>query len=189
MRSFMNWKLNTHWSVVSMYWMRYNVIFYHINSLWPSDTELNHRFRSTLVQLMACCLMAQSHCLNQCWLLISEVLWHSPESNFTVSAQASYLYNQLENYIYKITATFPTAQWVNEIQLWLLTLVDIQLKDVCMIFWHFTIKPKWVLHICLSVCFCLAFCMFCTFILTLWHKFLLWLINDDMLNIHSRMMN
>ena len=30
---------------------------------------------------MACCLMAPSHYLNQCWLLISDVLWHSLETN------------------------------------------------------------------------------------------------------------
>ena len=39
--------------------------------------------RSTLAQIMACCLTASSHYLNQCWLMISEVLWHSPDSNFT----------------------------------------------------------------------------------------------------------
>ena len=39
--------------------------------------------RSTLAQVMACCLMAPSHYLNQCWLMISEVLSHSPDSNFT----------------------------------------------------------------------------------------------------------
>ena len=51
---------------------------------------------------MACCLMAPSHYLNQCWLFISEVfsfLWHPPEGNFTVSGQSTILYNKLENYI------------------------------------------------------------------------------------------
>ena len=33
---------------------------------------------------MACCLTAPSHYLNQCWLIISEVIWHSPENNFAV---------------------------------------------------------------------------------------------------------
>ena len=33
----------------------------------------------TLVQAMACCLTATSHCLNQCWLIISKVLWHSSD--------------------------------------------------------------------------------------------------------------
>ena len=32
---------------------------------------------------MACCLTAPSHYLNQCWLMISEVLWHSHDKNFT----------------------------------------------------------------------------------------------------------
>ena len=34
-------------------------------------------------QVMACCLVAPSHYLNQSWLIIGEVLWHSPEDNFT----------------------------------------------------------------------------------------------------------
>ena len=37
-----------------------------INSLWPGDTIWRHRSGSTLAQVMACCLMAPSHCLNQC---------------------------------------------------------------------------------------------------------------------------
>ena len=37
------------------------------------------RSGSTLVQVMACCLTAPSHYLNQCWLIISKVLWHSSE--------------------------------------------------------------------------------------------------------------
>ena len=54
-----------------------------INSLCPGDTIWRHRSESTLVQVMACCLTAPSHYLNQCWLIISEVQWQSPEGNFT----------------------------------------------------------------------------------------------------------
>ena len=36
------------------------------NSLWPGDTVWQHGTRSTLAQVMACCLMAPSHYLNQC---------------------------------------------------------------------------------------------------------------------------
>ena len=43
-----------------------------INSLWPSDAIWRHRFGSILALIMACCLMAPSHYLNHCWLLISE---------------------------------------------------------------------------------------------------------------------
>ena len=34
-----------------------------------------HRTMSTLAQVMACCLMAPSHYLNQCGLIINESLW------------------------------------------------------------------------------------------------------------------
>ena len=55
---------------------------YLVNSLWSSDNSWWHRSVSTLAKVMACCLMAPSHYLNQSWLLINEVLWHSPGSNF-----------------------------------------------------------------------------------------------------------
>ena len=42
-----------------------------LNSLRPSDTIWRHRSGSTLAQVMACCLTAPSHYLNQCWLIIS----------------------------------------------------------------------------------------------------------------------
>ena len=47
------------------------------NSLWPRDAIWRQRSWSTLAQVMACCLTAPSHYLNQCWLIISEVQWHS----------------------------------------------------------------------------------------------------------------
>ena len=49
-----------------------------INPLRHSDTIWQHRSGSTLAQVMACCLTASSHYLNQRWL-ISEALWHSSE--------------------------------------------------------------------------------------------------------------
>ena len=82
-----------------------------VKSLWPCDAIWRHRSGSTLAQVMACCLTAPSHYLNQCWPLISEVLWCSPESNFTMSAQATILHN--ENYTFIISVTSPRGQWVN----------------------------------------------------------------------------
>ena len=35
--------------------------FCEFNSLWPSDAIWHHRSKSTLVQVMACCLTAPSH--------------------------------------------------------------------------------------------------------------------------------
>ena len=42
-----------------------------VSSLWPGDAVWRHRSGSTLAQVMAWCLMAPSHYLNQCWLIIS----------------------------------------------------------------------------------------------------------------------
>ena len=70
----------------------------YFNSIWPSDAIWHHRAWSTLVQVMACCLTAPSHYLNQCWLIISEVLWHSFQGNFTGNAQDTNPWCELENY-------------------------------------------------------------------------------------------
>ena len=48
-----------------------------LNSLGPGDAIWHWRSWSTLIQVMACCLTAPSHHLNQCWLIIRKVLWHS----------------------------------------------------------------------------------------------------------------
>ena len=47
-----------------------------------------HGSGSTCVLVMACCLRALSNYLNQCWLIISEIQWQSPEGNFTRDAWA-----------------------------------------------------------------------------------------------------
>ena len=73
-------------------------VIYDINSLWPNDSIWWHRSGSPLTQVMACCLMAPSHYLNQCWLIISEVFWHPPEGNFTGNVQAIYSWYEFENY-------------------------------------------------------------------------------------------
>ena len=54
---------------------------------------------STLAPVMACCLTAPIHNLNQRSPSINEVLWHLSESNFTSSVQATILYTRFENCI------------------------------------------------------------------------------------------
>ena len=68
-----------------------------INSLWPSDTIWHHKIQSTLVQFMAWCLMAPSHYLNQCWLIINEVLWHPPKGDFARNAKNIFPWCEVEN--------------------------------------------------------------------------------------------
>ena len=67
------------------------------SSFWPRDTIWRHRSRSTLAQVLACCLMAPSHYLNQYWLIISKVLWHSYEGNFAGNAPDIYHWYDFEN--------------------------------------------------------------------------------------------
>ena len=75
---------------------------YFTNSLWPTDAIWRHWCGYTLAQVMAWCLMAPSHYLNQCWLLMNEVLWYSSESNSTSRAQAIILHNELELIFWKL---------------------------------------------------------------------------------------
>ena len=46
-------------------------------------------------------------------ILIGEVMWYVPKSNFTASAQATIMYNNLEYHTFKSTATSVRDQWIN----------------------------------------------------------------------------
>ena len=59
-----------------------------VNSLWPSDVIWRQGSGSTLPQVMACCLTAPSHYLNQCWFIISKVHWHPSEGSLTKDTSA-----------------------------------------------------------------------------------------------------
>ena len=83
------------------------ISFAIFNSLRPSDAIWWHRSGSTLAQVMACCLTAPSHYLNQCWLIISKVLWHSSEGNFIRDTSATIHQSWLENYLPKTKLKFP----------------------------------------------------------------------------------
>ena len=71
-------------SFMTRIWLNCIVLLLIIISLWPIDAIWRQRSGSTLARVMACCLTAPSHYLNQCWLIISEVQWHSYWSNFTI---------------------------------------------------------------------------------------------------------
>ena len=60
--------------------LRQESIWKWVNSLSPSDVIWWQIHGSTLAHVMAWCLMEPSHYLNQCWLIISKVMWHSPEA-------------------------------------------------------------------------------------------------------------
>ena len=53
--------------------MHCDITYLNVNLLWPNDAIWWHRFGSTMAQVMAWCLTAPSHHLNQCWLIITAV--------------------------------------------------------------------------------------------------------------------
>ena len=76
-------------------------------SLWPSDAIWQQGCGSILAQVKACCLTAPN--MNQCWLIIKGVLWHSPR------AQGIILHNEFEICL-KIIATSHRGHWVTQIE-------------------------------------------------------------------------
>ena len=88
-----------------------------INSLWPSDAIWRQRSGSTLTQVMACCLTAPSHYLNQCWLVISKVQWYLSEGNFTIDTSAMNHINSLENYLSKISSKISQGTMIRKPQI------------------------------------------------------------------------
>ena len=101
------WRLDTY-STPNHY-----LYHYWFNSLRLSDAIWRHRSRTTLAQVMACCLTAPSHYLNQCWLIATKVYWYSSEDNFTTDTPAISCQNYSENYSFKISFKSPRGQWVN----------------------------------------------------------------------------
>ena len=79
-------------------------------TLWltSNDAIWHHRFWSILVRVMT----ATSHYLNQ-YSLISGVLWHLPEGNFTETTQEICPWYQFEYQQLNITAAPPSSHWVN----------------------------------------------------------------------------
>ena len=73
-----------------------------VNALWPCDAIWRHRTRSTLVQVMAA-----SHYLKQCWLIVNEILWHSTQD---ISSK-----NELEWYNFKLTSS--RTRWIKHVPL------------------------------------------------------------------------
>ena len=54
---------------------------------------------STLPQLMACCLTAPNHYLNQFWFIIKDVHWQSPVGKFTRDTSVINYWNYLNHYL------------------------------------------------------------------------------------------
>ena len=85
----------------------------YVNSLRPSDAIWRQISGWTLAQVMACCLTAPSHYLNQCWVL-NKVEWHSSKGNFTRDTSAINHWNYLKKIKYlKCHSNFPGANELN----------------------------------------------------------------------------
>ena len=78
-----------------------------INSLRPSDAIWRQWSWTTLAQVMACCLAAPNHYLNQCWLITTKVYWHSSDGNSTTDTSAISHQNWFENQLFKFHSDLP----------------------------------------------------------------------------------
>ena len=97
-----------------------------VDSLWPSDAIWLQRSELTLAQVMACCLTAPSHYLNQSWLISKGVLCHSLTSNCGRRAQELNPLHMFGEYTLRLATTRPRGQWVQpNMSLWESTLTYI----------------------------------------------------------------
>ena len=103
---------NTNWCWLWYIHLKQNGMLTH----WPYGCR--QRSGPTLDQVMACCLTAPSHYLNQCWLINTTVLWHSSEGFIMRRYEDTYKQNKNEILIFKITCRFPMDQCVNCDSFW-----------------------------------------------------------------------
>ena len=70
---------------------------------WWRHMAWHQRCCSTLVKVTACCRMAPSHYLNQCWLTISKILWHSFQGDICLNTRFIDPQIVFEIYTFEIT--------------------------------------------------------------------------------------
>ena len=92
-----------------------------VNSLWPSDVIWRQGSRWTLAQVMACCLAAPSHYLNQCWLSSVKSSGINLRAISHKMPQPPITQISFKNYLSKISIKSPRDQWVKG---WLTFLLD-----------------------------------------------------------------
>ena len=106
---------NKSFGVLKMVFLYHPFFMFVLNSLRPSDAIWRQWSWTTLAQVMACCLTAPSHYLNQCWLIIKGVLWHTSESSFAGIAQGIDSGYEFEKDILKNIFKSPRGQWVKAV--------------------------------------------------------------------------
>ena len=79
-----------------------------VNSSWP-DHAIWYKSGSTMAKEMACCLTAPNHYLNQYWFIINGFCGTYLRA---ITQEEFNSVHELGNYISKIIATSPMAQWV-----------------------------------------------------------------------------
>ena len=77
-----------------------------------------HRTGSTLAQVMAYCLAAPHHHLNQSWPIINEVMWLSALGRFMKDISVTNHNNWLENYLPKIPFNSLRGHWFKQMCKW-----------------------------------------------------------------------
>ena len=93
-------------------WLPSIMPYVEINSLRPSDAIWRQRSWTTLVQVMACCLTAPSHHLNQCWHQQSLVTinWGLFQKRYPIHKLITLEWKSLVENFNKIQST--RLQWV-----------------------------------------------------------------------------
>ena len=88
------------------------------NTLWPRHAIWRHRSGPTLAQVMACCLMAPSHYLTQCWLIINEASDHQLKAISQEIPQPSITKVSLKITYITFHANLPGANELNHVSKW-----------------------------------------------------------------------
>ena len=83
---------------------------------------------------MSCCLRSPSHYLNQCWLVIRMVPWHSSQGIIERRDDPKITISKIR-LIFLIASTSPLGQWVNQFTTWSMFYL-IRWSTVCDIVWY-----------------------------------------------------
>ena len=127
-----------------------------INALWPHDALWQQRSGSTLPQVMVLCRHARwhqaiAHYQNQCWLIISTVLWYSSEGIMIRRSENTNQWSKTENGNLKIASWSPRDQWVQMFlgPTWIIVIILLLFFLACLsLFLLFCLKSQHLMSRC-----------------------------------------
>ena len=118
-----------------------------IDDIMQTSQKLWSFTGSTFAQVMACCLMAPSHYLNQCWLIINEVFRHSTGGNVIANAVDTLIHHPGNKVLIGSPYSYTCVSWHGRTSDMLTALLRMKYNKMYICFQLFYV-PSYIITFC-----------------------------------------